>query len=113
MTISTANAAKLNKMNRAAQNVSLGTVLKGLDTAIRSSGSYTAIAADASASSVTIATGLTGVKGFIAQVYTSGSQKSSIKVINSGSNLTITAGSTVGSTIPAIALNDVVQWMVW
>ena len=113
MAISNATKNKLNKSNRAASDASLGTFVQNMGTYIGKSGSYTAIASDASASSITIATGLTGVKGFLVQVYTSGSQKSSIKVINSGSNLTVTAGSAASSTVPAIALNDVVNWLVW
>ena len=120
MAISNAQRAKINKMNRASQDVSLGTIVQNLQTGsatlngyIRSTGSYTAVEADSNASKVVIATGLTGVVGYMVQVYTSGSQKSTIKVINSGSNLTVTAGSAATSTVPAITTGDVTNWMVW
>lgn len=120
MAISNANAAKINKMNRASANVSLGTVVQNLQSGsatlngfIRASGSSAVSASEASASTVTITTGLTGIKGYIVQCYTSASIMTGMKVVNSGSNLTVVAGSSVGSTPKSLGLNDAVNWIVW
>jgi hypothetical protein len=120
LAISNAHAAKINKMNKASQNVSLGTVVQNLQSGsatlngyIRSSGSASVSQTQASASTVTIATGLTGIKGFIVQAYTSASIMTGLKVVNSGSNLDVTAGSSVGSTPKSLGLNDAVNWIVW
>ena len=120
MAISNANATKINHMNRASANVSLGTVIQNLQSGsstlnsyIRSSGSVSVSAAQASASQVEVATGLTGLKGYIVQCYTSASVMTGVKVQNSGSNLLVTAGSSVGSTPKSLGLNDAVNWIVW
>lgn len=119
MTLTATQIAQLNKMNRAAQNASLGTLASSLESTAAqisssfASGSYTATAADASASALSILTGVTGAVGYLVEVYTSGSQKSTIKVISSGSSLRVSAGSAVSSSVPAIASGDVVNWIVF
>lgn len=119
MALTAKQILQMNRMNRAAQNASLGTLVGSLEgtagqiSSAFTTGSYTAVAADASASRMIIATGATGIAGFLVQVYTSGSLKSTIKVISSGSNLTVSAGSAVSSTIPAIAAGDVANWIVY
>lgn len=118
MTISSGNAAKLNKMNRAAKNVSLGTLLQSFESSIATlnglsiySGSYAATAADASASSITILTGATGLTGQIVQVTRSGSANWGYtpKIVNSGSNLTITSASPSW----VIAAADKINWIAF
>jgi hypothetical protein len=67
--ITATQKTKLNKMNRASQDVSLGTLIQGFQGA-----SVTTVsAAQASASSVAIVTGLSSVSGFVFQQYRSGS----------------------------------------
>jgi len=121
MAISNANATKINKMNRASQNVSLGTVIQTIQSGsatlngyIRSSGSKSIDVADSSASTVTILTGLTSLKGQLVQVTSStGSIILTGSIVNSGSNLTIYCGSAVGATPRAVTLGDKAFWMVW
>jgi len=114
MAISNANAAKINKMNRASQNVNLGTIIQGVQTGsatlngfIRASGSKPVSLTDTDGSAVTIATGLTGLKGQLVQATSSsGSVILTGSVVNSGSNLTVYCGS-------AVYAGDAVHWMVW
>jgi hypothetical protein len=120
MAISDANATKINHMNRASHNVSLGTVVQNLqsgsatlNTYVRASGSFTAGATEAAGSKVDVLTGLTGVKGYLVNCYTSGSLMTGIVVVNSGSNLLVTGGSKVAGTPKAFASGDIVNWIVW
>jgi hypothetical protein len=121
MTITTGCATKLNKMNRAAKDASLGTALRNLQlaasgsaTIVAASGSYTVVAADASNAKVAITTGLTSVNGFVVQVrrsgsampfmaVTAGSVAGTIKVIK---DPTYTGGS-------SLAADDVVTWFAF
>jgi hypothetical protein len=117
MTLSSTQIAKINKMNKASQVPSLGTIIAGLQTSVGTlegvnkltSGSYAAVAADASGSSMSILTGTTTIKGFIAPVATrSGSFMYHLNVNSStGSKLVVT---TAGSPIAA---GDVVTWIVF
>lgn len=104
MAITTAQKNKLNKMNRASQDVGIGTLLQKIDGPF-SSGSHTVTATEINASAIYLETGQTSITGFIVQRYMSGSQISDIKVVSTGSNLNITAGS--GS---ALATGDVIYW---
>ena len=120
MAISNANATKINHMNRAAHNISMGTVIQDLQSGsstlngfIRASGSFTAGAPEAAGSVVTVLTGLTGIKGYLVDCYKSGSLMTGIVVVNSGSNLLMTAGSHVSATPKAFASGDIVNWIVW
>ena len=103
--ITATQKTKLNKMNRASQDVSLGTLIQGFQGA----SATTVSAAQASASSVAIATGLTSVTGFIFQQYRSGSLVPS----PSGSQLyTTNAAGTVTISSPAagvIQTSDVIR----
>ena len=99
MAISSTNKAKLNKMNRAAQNVSLGDLLAARQTT-------TVTAAQATASAVVIDTGLTAVEGFIVNIYRSGSLVQDQKVTSSGGNITINSGS-------AVTEDDVINWIAY
>ncbi len=104
--ISNANKAKLNKMNRAAQNVSLGNILQAAPI----SGSHTITDAEANASAVTIATGLTAVGFGLAQIFRSGSivsaSASSLKITTSAGNMTISQGSSV-------IKDDLISWVAF
>jgi hypothetical protein len=118
LAISTANATKINHMNRASHNVSLGTVIQDLQSGsatlngfIRASGSTVLGATDASASTVTIDPSLTGIKGWAVQAYSSGSLKTTtVKVTSTGSALTVYTGVL---TPQALKLNDYVNWIIW
>ena len=99
MAISSTNKAKLNKMNRAAQNVSLGDLLAARQ-------STTVTDAQANASAVVIDTGLTSIEGFVVQTYRSGSLVQAQKVTSSGGNITINSGS-------AVTKDDVINWIAY
>ena len=121
MAISNANANTLNRANRASKNVLLGTLIQtaqndidALQGVTGASGSYSCAAADASNAKAAITTGLTAVKGFVAQVRRSGSAMPFMKMI-SGSvagtieiykDPTYTGGS-------SIAAGDVVTWFAF
>lgn len=114
MSISTVQKNHLNKMNRAAKDVSLGTMLQKMDANSIVTGSTVVISsAQASASLVSVSTGRTGLIGEIVQVRRSGSATISgssftnIKVINSGSIIDVT------SACVAFAANDVLTWIAW
>ena len=103
--ITATQKAKINKMNRASQDVSLGTLVQGFQGASATSVS----SAQASASSVAIVTGLTSVTGFIFQQYRSGSLIPNL----SGSQLyTTNSAGTVTISSPAanvIQTGDVIR----
>ena len=120
MTITAAQGAKLNKMNRAAKDAALGTALIALETAsaagttvLGASGSVAATSADASNAKVAIATGLTAVKGFVAQVRKSGSAMPFIKAISGSVAGTIEIYKDPTYTGSAIAAGDVVTWFAF
>ena len=123
-TLTDAQRNKIDKMNKASQTPKLGTCVQTLQTDVitlkaqattltgvnlLTSGSYAAVAADASGSSMSILTGTTTIKGFIAPVATrSGSFMYHLNVNSStGSKLVVT---TAGSPIAA---GDVVSWIVF
>lgn len=78
MAISSANATKINKMNRAAQNVNLGTIVKNLQTYVGGSGSFLVTTPMMSASRVPIIDA-NCTKGIIWKYVRSGSPVSTIK----------------------------------
>ena len=125
MAISNAQAAKINKMNRASQNVSLGTIVQNVQSGsatlngfIRGSGSVLVAVADANASKVEVLTGLTSLVGHIVQAWNSGGSNiagSSVSAVtdamlnvqNSGSNLVIR------TTASSVTPGHKIYWMVW
>jgi hypothetical protein len=98
--------AKLNKMNRAAQNVSLGNMLENVG--MLASGSLSVSDAQANASTVIITTGLATVGGFIFDARRSGSPLNLYLNVVAGS---VTAGTIVAlratnNSASAITIND-------
>jgi hypothetical protein len=110
MTISSDHETKLNKMNKAAQNVSLGTIIAGLQNDFIASGSLAVSAAQANGSSVTIYTGLTStVTGYQINVFRSGSALSSDPyVYASGGSVIITPGASY-----AVTTADRINWIAF
>jgi hypothetical protein len=123
MAISNAQRAKINKMNKASQTVSLGTIVQGLQTDtvtlkaqastltgvnLLSSGSFSSGSVEATGSSISILTGTTAIKGAFVNVRRSGSHMYNVNVdISAGSKLVIkSAGSPIAS-------GDVVDWIVY
>ena len=110
MAITDAQKAKINKMNRAAQDASLGTVVQTLETNTAKivKGTYTAITADATAGLKTINTGIT-ISGFIVQVYRAGILLADYKVTATTTNLKIETNS----TSYVVTAGDVINYIVW
>jgi len=102
--ISTANKVKLNKMNRAAQNVSLGTMIQNMGTV--STGSFTVTAAQMNASLVEVPTGLASVGGFLAQGFRSGSPLNVKAISGSVAGAIVVLNSTI---VTAVAGGSIVQ----
>lgn len=91
--ITATQRTKLNKMNRASQDVNLGTLVQGF----QGSSATVVSSAQASASSVAIVTGLASVAGFIFQQSRSGS----LILADSGSQLyTLNSAGTVTISSP-------------
>ena len=119
--LTTAQIAKLNKMNRAAKDGTLGTRLNAVEnsvsgsaTVLGASGSYTTVAGDATGSRIVITTGMATVHGLVADYRRSGSAIPFMK---------ITAGSVAGTIEvikdptytggSVIAASDVVTWFAF
>ena len=131
--ISTTQKNHLNKMNKSAKDVSLGTMLTDLIASGSSvtgtlavsvstmeeashfltTGSFAVTAAQHSASSILLSTGTTGIRGFTVQVIRSGSCLSNLYtpkvLVTGGSNLTITSASPSW----VITEDDVINWTVF
>ena len=104
--ISNTTKNKLDKMNRAAQDAELGTLIQAMPL----SGSHTVTDAEANASAVTIATGLTAVGFGMAQIFRSGSvvsaSASNLKIMTSAGNMIVSQGSSV-------VKDDVISWIAF
>jgi hypothetical protein len=109
MTISTKQKNDLNKMNRASKAVGLGTLLQTMASGSPVTAGTTVVSsAQASASSVTIQTGLSTITAFQVQAFRSGSFMPGINIVSSGSNLTVTSASASYK----VTENDVITWMI-
>lgn len=109
MSITTTQKNHLNKMNKAAKDVSLGNLIQTMASGSPVTAGTTVVSsAQASASSVTIQTGLSTITGFQVQAFRSGSFMPGINVVSSGSNLVVTSGSASYK----VTANDVITWMI-
>lgn len=109
MAISNTEATKLNNSMRAAQDVSLGTLIQGLQ--LKSAGSVTINSVHTNASAVTLYTGFTSpVQGVIVQAFRGGSPIYNPYVGKSGGSVTFTA-NTAGSYV--LTVGDVFNWMAF
>lgn len=117
MAIGAAGEKILNNMCGAAAGVALGTAIKNLETSASNLGGasglvkgYAAVvAADDTANSKTIATGLAAITGFIVQVYRSDVLQSSIKVTVSDGNLVVADNAATY----VLTTGDKIYWMAW
>jgi hypothetical protein len=110
MSISTSQKAKLNKMNRAAKDVSLGDLVQQMaQNSVVTGSALVVTTPQMSASAVVIATGRTGVIGSIINWTRSGSHMGPVKVVNSGSNLTVTSACATW----AFTTGDTVSWIAF
>lgn len=107
MSLTNTQIKHLNKMNRAASDVSLGTLVNGFIANTQVSGSVAASSAQSAASAVVISTGLSSVAGYIVQGFRSGSAISNVYIAsNSSGSLTVRSGSFVTT-------GDVYNWLAW
>ena len=100
MAITTAQKNRLNKMNKAFQAVSGGTIMQNLVAGGNlTSGSYSVGTAEANGSRVVITTGLSAVRGQIVQINRSGSQLTTLNPITGSVagtiELTLASGSKI------------------
>lgn len=93
MSFTTAQKNHLNKMNKAAKDVSLGTLLDGLeglsDVGTIASGSWLVTSSEANGSRIVLTTGLSAIKGFMSSYLRSGSPTA----------VTIVSGSVAGTLV--------------
>ena len=110
MALTAKQIKQLNKMNRSASNVNLGSVINTLQSQSTNSGSWYVSVAEASASAVVIQTAVPSIAGFIVQTYRSGSPILGSKVVvTGGSNITITSGS----PSYVVSGSDVINYIVF
>jgi len=131
--ITPAEAAQIDGMNVASQRAGLGTQVDEIQAISRAnsgsivvnaadiltleglavvSGSKAAVQADVDGSAVEIATGTTGITGYLVNVSISGSGVNSF-VINSGSNLLVSPTNGSLASWQTIVLDDRVDWIVF
>ena len=123
MTLSSDEMAKINKMNKASQTPSLGTVVGGLETSVSNldagaaaqiaiagaSGSHAVVASESNGSTLSIDTGLGAVLGYMTDFYRGGSALSEDAFVrNSSGSLVIEPGSSY-----AVTTNDVINWLAF
>jgi uncharacterized YccA/Bax inhibitor family protein len=116
--LTTTQVNHLNNMNRAAQDVALGTRLKRMPG---NSGTYTLVLADTIGTKTTVFDGFTGEVGYILQAYRSGSAISGSAIGTgtlvtwgaylSGSSLVVKTGSSVSGS--AFTTGDVLNYMIF
>jgi hypothetical protein len=110
MAYTTTQIKHLNKMNRASQDVQLGTMLGNLiTTGSLTTGSWSVTGTQASASAITIQTTVKSISGKIVEGFRSGSPLT-MKTTVTGSNLNITSAS---PTYWVIAAADEINYIVW
>jgi len=114
--LSAINITHLNNSMKAAKDVALGTLLSSLESASATltpnmvvSGSQVLTAVHTNASAVTLDTGLGTVKGYIAQMTSSGSSRSTYTRNSSGS--IIFAADSSGSYV--LASGDIASYVAW
>lgn len=131
MTFSATQIKHLNKMNKASQDVTLGTVVNDLIVSASAttgtaavqlanlptqivSGSYAFVSGDLAGLTVTHIPAVTGAKTYIAQIRRSGSPVSgstvAITLNATGSYLDVCSGSTFGPT--QLSAGDIINYVV-
>lgn len=105
--ISSTTKAKLNKMNRAAQDASLGTVLQNLQGVV--SGSLAVTTAQMSASAVVAYSPQATLGGYLFQVTRGGSSLATIyQALRSGGSLTL-----VPPVSGSFLVGDKINYLIW
>lgn len=115
--LTTKMESDLNRANKASQNATLGTRLKGaeddiddLETNYIYRGKATVSSAQATANAVDIVTGLAAVSAYIVQIYKSGVDVKADAVMSqpAAGTLRIADGSTY-----SVTEGDVISWIAW
>lgn len=106
MNITNAQAARINKMNRAAKDVDLGTFLQ------KSTGSFVVTATESNGSRIVVATGLDAVTGVMGQLRRSGSPIN-LNVVSGSVAGTIVAMKDTTVTGSAISVGDVFTYIAF
>jgi len=115
MALTTLQKTQLNNSNRAMQNGAIGTLLGDIETKTAglsdtfTSGSYTVVSADVTASKVEIDSGYSAAKGYFVQAWDSGSIITSTKVSLASGVLTVYTNSGGSSVVE----DHVIQWNVF
>jgi hypothetical protein len=119
MAISNSYATKLNKMNRAAQNVTLGTLIQQLQSGsatltsyIGASGSYTVTAAEMNGSRVVLSLPITA-KGWLVSMYRSGSNVSQFTNVSASTVGKLEISTALLSGSSGLRTNDVITYMAF
>ena len=113
MSLTTAKIKKLNKMNRAAQDASLGTLVANLPATGITAGSAVVSSAQAAGSRVVITTGLNAVTGFVGQDLRSGSPVVNAKWVSGSVAGTIVVTNAVGGSSLVLASGDTLSYVAW
>ncbi len=113
MTLTTAKINKLNKMNRAAKDASLGTLVGNMPATGITAGSVVVSSAEAAGSRVVITTGLDVVTGFVGQDLRSGSPIINAKWVSGSVAGTIVVTHGVGGSSIVLAANDSLKYVAW
>ena len=108
--LTTTQINHLNNMNRAAQDVALGTRLSKMAGLFST---YTVVQADTIGTKTTAFDGFTGEKGYIVQAYRSGSAISGsyVGAYLSGSSLVVKTGSSISGS--GFTTGDVLNYMIF
>jgi len=127
MTLTSSSATILDRMNRAAYKVGMGTEIRRLgtanDTAVLAaatqvaiagaSGSATVTSAQASADRVVLSTGLTAIKGFVTGALRSGSPVIQPNVISGSVAGTLVFMTATTGCATALTADDSLWYMAW
>lgn len=109
MALADAIVTKLNRMNRAAQDALLGTILKGLGGLQPNAGTHTATAGEATANEVVIDTGMTGATVFVVQIFRSNVNVMGDAVVTLSDGVLTIAD---GASTYAVTAGDVIKYVV-
>lgn len=110
MALSTSQKTKINKMNRAAQDASLGTLVGTLEGNMITPATHVITVTEANASAVVIDSGLTSISGNIVNIVRSGSTVTSDAFITTtGSAL----GIYPGAATYVVTGSDIINYIVW
>lgn len=104
MAFTTKQVKDLNNSMKAAQAVSLGTLLN------QTRSSYTAVAGDATANQMSIPTGLASVSGWIAQIYRAGVNVTEDAIFSTSSGNLVIAD---GAATYVVTAGDKVHFLAW